>query len=160
MAAEFIESTVIQNLSALVTLPESYNSCCGATEVQQVFDLGGNWNRFQELSTSVQGCMVIVCECYTLSASPDTLDLSAAPVVAGETAGGAISPTEDLTASNGVFVGIKTPTANVGNVTIKPAAVNGYSLWGTGNTDGLEAPPGSTLYLDRVNLQYSGTNSY
>lgn len=76
----------------------------------------------------------VVAGSYTIGAGDTTIDLTSdAPVMGAVDGSGLPEASEDLTGKKLQAVIVETPTANAAAVTVKPAAANGYALWGATN---------------------------
>lgn len=85
----------------------------------------------------------VLAKSYELGAGDTTIDLTDAPIIGAEDGNGAPVDGEDLTGYKLQAVIVETPSDNAGDITIKPAAANGYPLWGTSNE--FDFPPRSNL---------------
>lgn len=145
MAAVSVKLTAfIRNMISLV-LPAGYSPGSSIASYRTVTIDDYGLEQTFDSDNSPEPTAVVADE-LTIGAGDTTIDLTSdAPVVGAVDGNGDPAASEDLTDYRMFFIQVETPSANTGNVTVKPAAANGYDLWGASNTQGVEFPPGTNL---------------
>jgi len=143
-------SVFMRNVLSLV-LPAGY-SPASAQAAHRTLTISDYGLETQYSSSNTPEPVAVVVEDLTIGASATTVDLTSDASVIGAVDGnGDPAASEDLTGKKLMAIIVETPSTNAGDVTIKPAASNGYALFGGTNTQGVEFPPdchASIIYAD------------